>query len=202
MSEILRVGGLDPSLTSFGIAVTYGPDTVPFVYRVQPRTRGHVRLAVLLDRVAGLVASCDVVAIEGVAYGARGSALLDLAGLSWLVRHELWKMGIPYAVIPPATRAKWITGSGTAGKDECLLATAKRFPAAEITGNDQADALVLAAMASEAYGCPLTVMPKTATALLHVTRTDKRHKGEPVIGWPELNGARLAPVGGNVGPSR
>jgi crossover junction endodeoxyribonuclease RuvC len=182
----LRVLGIDQSLTSSGLAL-YEPDngTVTLA-RVQPKARGHERLALILAQVNDWATACDLVAIEGLSFGARGSALLELAGLQHLIRHELWSRGIPYVIIDPATRAKYITGSGAAPKDDCLVAAVRRFPDLPIAGNDQADALVLLAMACDYYGQPLTRMPADRTALLRAVRTEKNRKGQPKIAWPVI----------------
>jgi crossover junction endodeoxyribonuclease RuvC len=186
----LRVGGLDPSLSSFGAAVACGPDVSPLLYRLKPKPRqvGHERLDFLLTGVAELVEGCDMVVIEGVLAGMLGAEThMNLIGLHHLLRHLLWGMGIPYAVVSAKTRAKYITGNGSAEKDECLLAAVRRFPMADVAGNDQADALTLAAMGSEYYGQPLVTMPQDRTALLRAKRTDLKHKGQPVIVWPLLD---------------
>lgn len=177
----MKIAGLDPSLTSFGIAVTEGPGQVELI-RLRTRLRGHERIVYLLDALDDHVAGCDVAAVEDVVILAAGrDARVNLAGLHWMVRHRLWERGIPYAVVAPSTRAKWLTGNGHAGKDECLAAAIKRFTMADITGNDEADALTLAAMCGDAYGCPLVKMPQDRTALLH----DKRN-GQPKVAWPRL----------------
>lgn len=183
------VVGLDQSLTSFGFAAAGGP-FVPLaeVWRIVPnRLRGHERLEMLLDQVSEAVMDADVVVMEGLSFGAKGSALLDLAGLSWMIRQELWKAGKPYAIVDPATRAKYITGKGNAPKDECLIEVVKRFPDVRVTGNDEADALTLAAMGRDYYGYPLVKMPADRTALLRATRTDKNRKGQPKIDWPVID---------------
>lgn len=186
----LRVLGIDQSLTSSGIALFEPDDGKVLLGRVQTgRLRGHDRLAGILGAVNDWATGCDVVVIEGLSFGAKGSALLDLAGLSWLIRHELWATGKPYAIVDPATRAKYITGNGSAGKDECLLAVARRFPDVPVSGNDQADALTLLQMGCDYYGQPITEMPQDRTALLRATRTDKNRKGQPKIDWPQLREA-------------
>ena len=97
-----------------------------------------------------------------------------------------WKEEVPYAIVTPATRMKWLTGKGNTPKDMCLAAAIKRFPMADVTGNDVADALTLAAMGCQYYGHPLVTMPADRTALLTAKRTSKGHAGEPVIDWPEI----------------
>lgn len=161
-----RVVGLDPSLTSFGAASVRGSKVSLERWRV--RKKGHERLNDLLLNVGFLCFDADLFVIEGLANGARSSSMLDLAGLHWLVRQELWKQRKPYLVVPPSTRAKWLTGRGNASKDECLAAAIKRFTMADIEGNDQADALTLAAMGCAWRGTPLVTMPQDRAKLLGV----------------------------------
>jgi Holliday junction resolvasome RuvABC endonuclease subunit len=194
----LAVIGLDPSLTSFGIARTNGPDCLPDLHRIKPRDRSkdeplrefqHQRLAGLLREVETLARGADLAVVEGVLAGMPGAENhLNLAGLHWQVRHRLWEIHVPYAVITPSTRMKYLTGRGAGvEKTECALAAAKRFPMADITGTDTADALTLAQMGADAYGEPLVQMPADRTALLHARRVKNPRKGEPVIDWPAIN---------------
>lgn len=181
----LVVLAVDQSLTCSGLAMC-GPAGTQ-VWRLPTRLTGHPRLSHIVGHVLKHAELADVVALEGLAYGAKGSALLDLAGLLTLLRHELWQAGKPYVVIDPASRAKFITGSGSAHKDECLLATARRFPTVPLAGNDDADALVLCAMTAQRYGHPLVPMPADRVALLTAVHTAKGKQGKPKIIWPELH---------------
>jgi crossover junction endodeoxyribonuclease RuvC len=194
-SSPLHVCGLDPSLTSFGGADICGPDVAPKLYRFQTKLVGHERLDYLMDAVTDMARGCDVAVIEGAPMSRLQNAEthMSLVGLHWLVRHTLWGMGIPYAVVQPASRMQWLTGKGRTEKDECLVEAIKRFPMADIRGNDQADALTLAAMGSAFYDCPLVAMPKDRHATLTRTRVNKRtKKHEPVIDWPRLKEALSA----------
>lgn len=185
------VGGLDQSLTSFG-AARVSSGTEPELHRWQPERRlgiGHERLEWLLSSVRGVARDWDLAVIEGLAFGAKGSSLLDLAGLFTAVTHELWKMDVPYAVVAPYTRAKYITGNAKAGKDECLIAVLKRLPDAGVAGNDQADAYTLAAMGADHLGFPLAKMPEAQRAVLSAVHTEKSKRGKPVITWPVLKAA-------------
>jgi crossover junction endodeoxyribonuclease RuvC len=191
----LRVCGLDGSLTSFGAAVTRGPGAVPELYRFRTKLAGHERLSYLLGEVTAIARDCDVAAVEGVLSHMPGAeAHLNLAGLHWLVRHRLFELGVPYVVIAPSSRMKWLTGKGRAEKDECLAAAIKRFPLADIDGNDKADALTLAAMTSAAYGMPLVPMPADRREVLTAAKFVKRGAGKvrvPAIDWPRLRSGAL-----------
>lgn len=180
--------GLDQSLTSSGAARVSSGAVPPELHRWQPGGRlGHERLDWLLGNVRELAAGCDLVVIEGLAFGAKGSSLLDLAGLFTMATHELWRMGVPYAVVTPNLRAKYITGDGSAGKDACLIAALRRFPGADITGNDIADALILAAMGADHLGFPLAKVPAVQRAVLTAIVPAKKNKpAHPAIAWPVL----------------
>jgi len=205
----LRVLGLDQSLTSSGLALASSLGEIE-LDRIQVKARGHERMAGIEAEVISWAdpSRCDVVVMEGLSFGAKGNALLDLAGLSWIIRQRLWERGMPYVIIPPALRAKYITGNGAAGKDLCLTAAAQRFapvlpgygdpdaPPA-LDGNDKADALTLCQMGRDYYGCPLVRVPADRTALLRSVHTEKNRTGQPKIMWPQITRERGA---GHVQP--
>ena len=192
MSGRYRVLGLDPSLTSFGLA-KITPEGKVHVERVRSRKRGHDRLNEILAHVRAWGSWCDLAVIEGLAFGAKGNALLELAGLQHLVRHELWNLGVPYAIVSPYTRAEYATGRAGADKDEVLAAAIRRYGhLAEITSNDTADAVIFAAIGKHRLGEPVAETPGYATALLTKVHSDKRRRGQPVIAWPELPAPSMA----------
>jgi crossover junction endodeoxyribonuclease RuvC len=157
------------------------------LFRWQPgKFRGHHRLQLLLGYVEAAAEQCDFVVIEGLAFGAKGSSLLDLAGLFHVVTHRLWQLKVPYAVVSPFQRSKYITGRANASKEDCLIAAMKRFPEAEITGNDTADALTLAAMGADWAGFPLAKMPADQRAVLtDIVPAKKGKPAHPAIAWPD-----------------
>lgn len=181
-----RVVGLDSALRSFGIASVDGDGI--FTKRVQPSAklgRTHDRLEYLLTEVEEWAEGASLAVLEGLAFGAKGSSLTGLAGIHWMVRHALWSMGVPYAIVSPYTRAQYITGFAKADKDIVLAHVIRRFPEADVTGNDVADALVLAAMGREWMGYPIAKMPKASTELLTAVNASGKRKGQPKIDWPE-----------------
>src|ERR1039457_5292524 len=165
-----RITGLDLSLTSTGFARICGGDTTLARLRTLKRD-GHGRLEFLLAEIACRVRDADLVVVEGPSYGSQAGQKghHERAGLWWLVTHMLWRQGLPYAVVPPAVVKKYATGAGgglKAGKDQVLAAVIRRYPDVPVDGNDQADALVLAAMGADHLGCPLTTVPKEHRAAL------------------------------------
>jgi Holliday junction resolvasome RuvABC endonuclease subunit len=184
----VKIVGYDQSLTSFGAACVR-PGSPAELHRWQPpgKLRGDERLAWHLVNVEETARDCDLALVEGLAFGAKGSSLLDLAGLFTLVTFRLWQMGVPYAVVSPFVRAKYITGRAGANKEDCLVAVIKRFPGIDVRGNDMADALTLAAMGADKYGFPLAVMPADQRAVLtSIVPAKKMNPAHPAIAWPEL----------------
>jgi crossover junction endodeoxyribonuclease RuvC len=159
--------GLDLSLTGTGVASSRG---WTHVIHPGPKMRGHIRMQHIRDTVLEhLPADVALVVVEGPSYGNQGSGRQsghhERAGLWWLVTHALWKRGIDYAVASPAARAKYATGRGNAGKDVVVREVTRRF-AWFAGGEDEADALVLAAMGVDWLGCPMAPMPQTHRAAL------------------------------------
>jgi crossover junction endodeoxyribonuclease RuvC len=79
------------------------------------------------------------------------------------------------AEVPPATLKKYICSRGNAPKDQVLAAASKRYPHIDITGNDVADAVVLAAIGARHLGFPIEESPPRA----NLAALDK-------INWPEV----------------
>lgn len=184
----LEIAGIDLSLTSTGIAracfeAADGHELMyPFVRRVKSTGNAGAslddrwkRLASLVGTIADEVADATLVVIEGPSFGqARQGGQHDRAGLWWLLVNELREIcKMPVAEVPPSVRAKYATGAGNAGKDAVLAATVKRYPDWDITGNDVADAVILAAMGARHLGQPIDSLPQ-----IHLSAMTK-------VRWPE-----------------
>jgi len=185
----MKIAALDPSLTSLGIA-TGRDGQIGQISTIAPgNLRGHERLALLLRHIDTIVSGADVVIIEGLAYGAKGSALLDLAGLHWLIRHELWQDRRPYVVISPSSLKQYATANGMANKALMVATASRRFPTVELQTEDEAVALWLLAAGFDYYGMPMCQMPQAQRAVLTARHTKKPpagarwQRGDPVIQW-------------------
>lgn len=171
MNDSPRVVGVDLSLTSTGLADSHGNVDR---YRTKPtKTPGLLDDLGRIERIAHAVHlfalfgpdtwAATLVALEGPAFsrGAMGGQHVR-AGLWWAVAARLTALpGPQVVVIPPTTRAMYATGRGNAGKDEVLAAAVKRYPAHDVTGNDVADAVILAAIGARLLGHPIDDMPKS-----------------------------------------
>ena len=170
----MKIVGIDPSLTSTGLAAVFldGESHEVAVDRIKSKPVSSdldarwERLYDIRVEIADWTRGADLVVVEGLAYASPSPFSAERAGLWWLViDHELRRQ-VPVAVVPPAVRAKYATGRGNAGKDEVLAAVVRRYPAVEVTGNDEADALILAAMGARYLGEPIDDLPAANLAVV------------------------------------
>lgn len=154
--------GIDSSLTSLGLAC-FRNGSIAAAARV--RSKGSVTdsLEQRFARAKTIVAQVydfvdvyipDMVVIEAPSYASKFGHAHDRSGLWWGIVGVLLTAGYPVVEVPPSNRMKYATGKGNAQKDLVLAAAIRRYPAADITGNDVADAVVLAAMGSRYMGTP------------------------------------------------
>lgn len=153
--------GLDLSLTATGIAVTdvSRQGAGCFVVRSKGSLKDTLaeralRLSGLDDSIRQIIPSDAIIGIETPAYNQTSGNHHDRSGLWWLVVSAL----APYNRIVEVSTTqvkKYATGKGNAGKDEVMIAAAKRYPEFDIVDNNSADAVVIAAFVSRAFGYPL-----------------------------------------------
>jgi len=180
-----RIAGLDLSLTATGIVTYAGGDltarTVGGTVRGSDLEAAHRRLQTILTAIADL-RHYDLVVIEDGFVAGSGDTTKKLSGLHWLVRHWLWLRGIPYVLVNVAHVKQYAVGKGSGSgtdKDSVVLAVARRYGhLVTVMNNNEADALVLAAIALDSYGVPLVDVPATHRRAL-----------AKVTGWPALKGA-------------
>lgn len=159
------VVGIDPSLTSTGVATSLGT-----LECIESKPRGtdimarRYRLWDLCNRITSAAwadGDPDLVVIEGPGMAALNHGGPDLIGLWWLLVDRLiGNRNVAPAIVPPACRMKYATGKGNSKKDVCMAAVCRRYPDFEVTGNDTADALTLCAMGRDYLGAPLVVVPQ------------------------------------------
>lgn len=172
----MLIVGLDLSLTSSGVARVRldVPTSVGFAppHRLHRITSKAVagrdtaaksrRLRTIAGDVTQLCAGADLVLVEGPSYGSEGRGTWDRAGLWWLVVARLTGAGLNVVEVPPSNLKQYVLGKGggkDTGKDQMLAAVIKRYHWADVTGNDIADALGLAAMGARFAGVPIDDAP-------------------------------------------
>lgn len=175
------VVGLDLSLTSTGIAriwIDHDPAAPPHTLVDRVTSSGteaatllerHTRLLALRKQISSLALPADLAVIEGPSYGSKTGKQHDRSGLWWAVVRNLLMNDVPVVEVPPPTRARYACGKAAA-KDAVLAAVVRRYSDVEVTGNDEADALVLAAMGARHLGVPIDDLPKTHLAAMDAVR--------------------------------
>ena len=161
------VVGLDLSLTSSGVAIIGWPGpamATPYAHVSRVRSKGtrgdtlqdrHARLRMLAQAIIDEARGAALVVVEQPAFSAVGGSHHDRSGLWWLVVGRLLSREIPVVEVTPGQLKKYATGSGVAGKDAVLAAVVRRYPCVDVGNNDEADALVLAAIGARRLGFPL-----------------------------------------------
>jgi Holliday junction resolvasome RuvABC endonuclease subunit len=119
--------GIDQSYTSSGVVVLDDDGKVVDVRRLVSDKkldmfdRAWQMANFVVDTI--IEVGADFIAIEGLAFGIRGSATRDLAGLQYmivcLIRH---RTGRDAKIIAPLTLKKFATGSGKASKKDMVAA--------------------------------------------------------------------------------
>ena len=166
----MRIIGIDPSLTATGIALidTNYPDHIHTETIRSAKTGNTIphrltRFGTVADTLLDTIPTHpapDHAIIEGPAYAAHGAGTWDRAGMWWNIARILHRLDIPTIEVPPATRCQYATGRGNADKDVVMISTVRRYPTADITNNNEADALILAAIGARLHGHPIDDIPK------------------------------------------
>ena len=187
----MRILGLDTSLTGTGMALidlaTWPPSNPPRAegepvsYEAQvvtvraPKPGKDKSKRAMVRRVNALIEQIEWVfkddkpehvAMEALAYGARGEGVWVLPWIFGRALELCETYDVPVQVVATSARAKFATGKGNADKETVMMAAHKLSPEAGISNNNEADALILAAMGADAYGCPLVDLPITHRAAL------------------------------------
>jgi crossover junction endodeoxyribonuclease RuvC len=177
------VVGIDPSLTSTGIATitnngnaeTTLVRTDGNIYTDAPHvTRARIRS--IRTRVMDLIPrNTHIVAIEGRSFGHNQSGTDQRVHLAYLIADACDHLGLPTVQVPPSTLKKWICDNGNANKAQVLDATTRMWPHTHIPNDDAADGLCLATLTRQHLGLPVPYLVL------------ERHKlALAKIDWPQL----------------
>lgn len=183
------VSGIDPSLTGTGLAHWDGTHWE----RHTVASKGHntdtyhqttERLDRILVRVVDWLGKRepDLVVLEWPAYSSNTGHATDRAGLFHLIAHEIrgWWPATALAYCDPRGRICYGLGKFAGSKDAVLAAAIKRYPDADIRNNNEADAVLLAAMGGRWLGeQPGFVLDLAETAF---PQTNVRGMGR--VQWP------------------
>lgn len=177
-----HVIGLDVAIGTTGVAGVGWTEAIH-----APDATLHDRIEHQLREIKSYIRCADFVVVEGAAFSKSQLQGMDqLSAMRWMVRQELWRRGIPYAVVPPDNRTIYATGKArwkdddgkkltpTQVKGLVRQAVADRY-GVECDGRwryDRADAYVLLAMGLHHLGHPLANVP------------DAHSRALPGVAWP------------------
>lgn len=111
----------------------------------------------------------DAVGIEGLAYGAGNSSAWVLAWVFGRTIELCEKHDVPLTVVAPTARIKFAMGKGGGpgtDKDHVLAMAIKLFPAADISGNNEADAAIVGAVVCQQLGVPILPVTNYRTEVM------------------------------------
>lgn len=163
--------GIDTSLTHTGYAIIQddGKVLASGVIKSKPSGDKPIHEALRIKKIAEDIlekidmvlpgVDPDLVAIEGLAFMAIGTSLVQLAGLNYLTRILLAEFKWPFVIVAPTTLKKFITGSGKGDKDMVMMSIYKNY-GFEACDNNEGDAFGLAACAMALLGKPLKELTK------------------------------------------
>ena len=163
--------GLDLSLTHTGYAILDQDGLVRASGVIKSKPSGDTHLAEtqrIVKIAEEAVQKIDefkeegegiLVSIEGLAFMAQGTSLVQLAGLNYLTRILLAEFGWPFMIIAPSTLKKFITGSGKGDKDMMMMSVFKNY-GFESMDNNECDAYSLAVCGLATLGNPVKPLLK------------------------------------------
>lgn len=175
MSSGVLTVGLDLSLTGTGVALYGDGGWSTRLVRSKGAASASLperaeRIERIADEVLQLVPLDALAVIEQPAYSKTVGSMHDRSGLWWAVVSRLYADGVFVVEVPPSTLKKFATGKGNAGKDEMLSATIRRYPDADVSDNNVADAVQLAAMGAHHLGREIAAMPARNLEALDAVR--------------------------------
>jgi Holliday junction resolvasome RuvABC endonuclease subunit len=133
----------DLSLTGTACAWMAEPTGVPSVEVLSTvGLFGYPRLEKIIKYVLQKSEGASTIVIEDMALQAKGSAVMEMAGLAYLIRYSLWARNRQFSLVSPATLKKFITGVGAGKKEVIIKELYKRF-GYDAHDNNEADAVGL-----------------------------------------------------------
>lgn len=179
------VAGIDPSLTSAGVAVLRDGKPVHTShhgfhrkghYNDQRRSRRIRHQERLTYTAATSCGKPDLVVIERPLTIVKSADAFDRYELAQRLYGDFdHALGGRVVYMHNTTAKVWVTGKGNASKDDTIAAVEEWWPGIEIACDDEADALGLATIGAFHLGDPMPFTPKPR----HTTGLEKVH-------WPAM----------------
>jgi crossover junction endodeoxyribonuclease RuvC len=145
--------GLDLSLTGTGMCVveTGAGRELLTTINTTAKTRTEDRLISIRRTIAQASNGADAAIIEGLSYGSVGGAQAERSALHWMVRVDLYQLGVPYVVVTPMSLKKFVCGTAKVEKSMMIREVFRRWNV-EAKNDNEADAAALAHLGLVYYG--------------------------------------------------
>ena len=147
----MKIMGIDQSLTGTGIVVLNEGYQIVYNQLIVTKPKDFdleiKRLVFIKNSIEKICIdhNVDQGFMEGFAYGSKGQAIFQIAGLGYLIRELFHDKNLPLTIITPGELKKYATGKGNCHKDLVLLGVYKKF-GVEFDDDNICDAYVLARM--------------------------------------------------------
>lgn len=169
----MRVLGIDSSLTGCGLAridVTLPPEseihstTADEILvttlkapgpKLKTRREYSRRISHVVDQVDAAMEGVDLIMMEELAYGAKGSTAFVLPWIWGRIIDCAEARDIAIGFANVSQLKKYATGNGNAGKDMVLAAMIRNFPEVNVTNDNESDALCLGLIGCRGAGFPI-----------------------------------------------
>ena len=177
----MKTLGIDLSLRSTGIVILCEDGKVELATVIKSRPRGDQpideikRILQLVDDIFNAVYIDnpkdvpDLAIIENVAYMAKGTSLVQLSALNYMVRARLLALKCRFIICAPTSLKKFITGSGKGEKDHVMMAIYKDY-GFESMDNNVGDAFGLAAAGLAIMDRPLKKLTVPQTEVIKLLK--------------------------------
>jgi Holliday junction resolvasome RuvABC endonuclease subunit len=154
MGVILRIMGLDPSLSATGICL---PDNRVLTIKCKSDW-GDDRLVLIRNVVRRFITetSPDIVIMEDKLHSSFSAAPLGM--VQGVIRAEFIDHRVPYVLISPKTLKKFATGNGNADK-AAMIAAARKRARVIFKDDNQCDAFFLRQAGLDHYELPTDLGP-------------------------------------------
>jgi crossover junction endodeoxyribonuclease RuvC len=144
MQPVTQLLGLDLSLNHTGwcLCETANPGSLAYgVHDLEKSPFNEIqKMDFVLEWLKPMLQPGLLVLLENFAFCARGRAMLQLAGLQYLVRHQLFQSRIPFQLITPNQAKKFLTGKHNSDKNVILKEVWKRYQI-DVDDDNTADAI-------------------------------------------------------------
>lgn len=177
-SDKKRILGIDLSLTGTGYSLWGSQYSHDEGLINTDKMIGLARIDHILNDIMYLIdiehkAGTELlVVMEDFSFGSKGSALFQIAGLGYLVRHWLWKENIDFVLVPPTVLKKFVTGVGNSDKNVILKEIYKRW-GEDINDDNIGDAYGLARIGKALLEWDTDLVGFQKDALKQLNKDDK-----------------------------